>query len=153
MSKITVIPYDDKYAADLAELLLAFSEEIYGAGTVDLNRFVEDHWFIYLAMDGEKVVGFSSYIYNTYFGLRPPTIGNSYLYVMPQYRGGRAAYLLTKQTGYVSIDTGLPLELYFASDESRRVAERSIGTKGTEIYSAHLYSLEHTKQGYKFYTK
>jgi hypothetical protein len=153
MSKITVIPYDDKYVDGLEELLLAFSKEIYGAGTVDLNRFVEDHWFIYLAMDGEKVVGFSSYIYNTYFGLRPPTIGNSYVYVTPQYRGGRAAYLLSKQTGYVSIDTGLPLELYLASNESRRVAEHLIGTKGNEVYTAHIYELDHIKQGYKFYTK
>lgn len=153
MSKITVINYDDKYAADLEEMLLAFSKEIYGAGTVDLNRFVEDHWFIYLAMDGEKVVGFSSYIYNTYFGLRPPTIGNSYLYVRPQYRKGRAAYLLTKQTGYVSIDTGLPLELYYASDESKKIGERTLGITGSVIYTVHEYSLEHTKQSYNFYKK
>lgn len=153
MSKITIELYDSKYATDLEEMLVDFSQEVYGAGIADIDKFVDGHWFIYLAIKDGEPIGFSSYIYNTYFGLRPPTIGNSYLYVKPPYRKGRAAYLLTKQTGYVSIDTNLPLELYYASNESRLIGERTLGLEGSELYSVHEYPLEHTKQSYNFYKK
>lgn len=153
MSKVTIELYDSKYAADLEEMLVGFSQEVYGSGIADLDKFVSGHWFIYLAMRGDEVIGFSSYIYNNYFGLRPPTVGNSYLYVKPPYRKGRAAYLLTKQTGYVSVDTNLPLELYYASNESRLIGERTLGLEGHEMYRVHEYPLEHVKQSYNYYKK
>lgn len=153
MSKVTIELYDSKYAADLEEMLVDFSQEVYGAGTADIDTFVNNHWFIYLAMRSDEVIGFSSYIYNTYFGLRPPTLGNSYLYVKPPYRKGRAAYLLTKQTGYVCMDANLPLELYYASKESRLIGERTLGLEGSELYSVHEYPLDHIKQSYNFYKK
>ena len=153
MSKVTIELYDSKYASDLEEMLVDFSQEVYGVGSADIDKFVDGHWFIYLAMKDGEAIGFSSYIYNTYFGLRPPTIGNSYLYVKPPHRKGRTAYLLTKQTGYVSMDTNLPLELYFASNGSRLIGERILGLEGSELYRVHEFPLEHIKQSYKFYKK
>lgn len=71
MSKITIELYDSKHATDLEEMLVDFSQEVYGAGIADIDKFVDGHWFIYLAIKDGEPIGFSSYIYNTYFGLRP----------------------------------------------------------------------------------
>lgn len=143
---IEIIVYDDKYKDQLESLLRNFSNEIYGTNMANIDKFVNDHWVIYLALRGVEVIGFSSFVYNTYFGLRPPSVGNTYLYVKPAHRRGRASYLLSKQAGFVSIDTNLPLENYYASDDSRRIGTRMNGTKQYDVW---LYPVEEVKKAYQ----
>jgi len=153
MSDVEIIKYDDKYASQLHSLLLGFSTEVYGEGAADLDSFVQGHWAIYLAMKSEEVIGFSSFNINHYFGLRPPTVGNTFLYVMPEYRRGRATYLLTKQAGYVSIDTNLPLETYYAAEASRKIGQRLLKSEGHFNYDCYVYPVEEVKNGYSHYRK
>lgn len=140
-----IILYDNKYQDQLEELLIEFSSEIFGYGTADIDSFVKHHWGIYLAMKGDEVIGFSSFIYNAYYGLRPPTIGQTYLYVRPEHRRGRASYLLSKQAGYISVDSNLPLENYYASDDSKRIGNRM---QGTLMYEAYIYEPEEVAKAY-----
>lgn len=140
-----IIIYNDSYKSQLEELLKDFSKEIFGYGTANIDSFVNHHWVIYLATKGDEVIGFSSFIYNTYYGLRPPTVGQTYLYVRPEYRRGRASYLLSKQAGYISVDSNLPLENYYASDDSRRIGNRM---QGTLIYEAFIYEPEEVAKAY-----
>lgn len=149
--KITLYSYD--YHAQLEKMLVDFSQEVYGCGTANIDQFVRQHWAIYLAMKGDEVIGFSSFNINHYFGLRPPTVGNTYLYVRPAHRNSRAAYLLTKQAGFVSIELNLPLETYYASETSRKLGDRLLGVKGSFLYDTHLYSVEQIKEGYKHYKR
>lgn len=151
MAKIEVVLYDDNYKEQLEKLLVDFSHEVYGYGTANLDQFLNNHWAIYLAMKGDEVIGFSSFNINHYFGLRPPTVGNSYLYVTPAYRKGKATYLLTKQAGYVSIELNLPLETYYASDASKKIGDRLLGTEGSFMYETHFYDVDKVKEGYKHF--
>lgn len=142
---IDIVLYSDEYADELEKMLKEFSQEIFGYGTANLEQFLAQHWIIYLAKKGDEVIGFSSFIYNTYYGLRPPTVGQTYLYVRPAFRRGRASYLLSKQAGFVSIDSNLPLENYYASEESTRIGNRMQGTK---LYEAYLYDVEAVAEVY-----
>jgi len=149
----TFEPLNEHHYEELEKMLVAFSEEIYGYGQVNIDQFLEAHWAIYLAVKGEEVVGFTSFMYNHYFGLKPPTVGNTYLYVKPEYRKSKASYLLTKQAGYVSIFSELPLETYYASDASRNIGERILNATGSHMFDAHVYTLEQVREGYKYYTE
>ena len=140
-----VILYEEKYKQQLEDLLYKFSNEIFGYNMADINKFLAGHWLIYLAMKGDEVIGFSSFIYNTYYGLRPPTVGQTYLYVKENHRQGRASYLLAKQAAFVSIDTNLPLENYYASDDSRKIGNRMEGIKQFDSW---LYPVEEVKKAY-----
>lgn len=142
---ITIVLYEDKYSNSLASMLEEFSQEIFGYGTANLDQFLEHHWAVYLAKKGDEVIGFSSFIYNTYYGLRPPTVGSTYLYVKPEHRQGRASYLLSKQGAYVSIEANLPLETYYASEESARIGQRM---KGQKLYEAYLYETDEVAKAY-----
>ena len=104
-------------------------------------------------MKSEEVIGFSSFNINHYFGLRPPTVGNTFLYVKPDYRKGRATYLLTKQAGYVSIDTNLPLETYYAAEASRKIGQRLLKSEGNFHFDCYVYPVEEVKRGYTHYKK
>lgn len=150
MSKIIVEVYSDTYKQDLEGLLIEASESIYGYGTANIDNFLDGHWIVYLAKKGDEVIGFSSYTYNTYYGLRPPTVGNTYLYVKPEYRRGRASYLLSIQSAYVSVDTDLPLETYYASDESKAMSHRM---QGTLLYDAWMYEPKEMSKAYTNATK
>ena len=142
---IEVVLYEDKDADELRAMLKEFSQEIYGYGTANLEQFLAQHWVVYLAKKGDEVIGFSSFIYNTYYGLRPPTVGQTYLYVRPEHRRGRASYLLSKQAGFISVDSGLPLENYYASEASKRIGNRM---EGTLLYEAYLYEPSEVAKAY-----
>lgn len=142
MANIKIIKYTDEYSLQLADLLKELSKELYGAGTVNLKAFVERHWAIYLAVVDDKVVGLSSYSFNDYCGLRLPTMGNTYLYMTPQYRNSKAMYLLGMQFGQVSESTNLPIETYYASDKSRLLGKRM---KSTFLYDVYEYAVDDVK--------
>ena len=139
MSKlVSLVLYEDKYQDELENLLIKFSEEVFGYGTASIEQFVTQQWCIYLALRNDKVIGFASFTYNTYYGLRPPTIGFTYAYVLPEHRNTRAMYLLSIQAGILSVDNKLPLENYYASDDSFKIGRKMQGEKAyvTYIYEA-----------------
>lgn len=156
MANPKIIQYDDKYRIHLAGLLQQMSKELYGTGMVDIDSFVRHHWVIYLLMVNDKPVGFSSWIMNPYFGLRTPTVGNTYLYVEPEYRNSRSSYILTASLFCkVSAETNLPIEVYIASEHSNKVIHNRLD--GKFLYDVYEYSPEQVKVAfdnlkYKKYT-
>lgn len=145
MANFEIKLYEDKYKDDLADMLKNMSEELFGLGTVNLEAFIERHWAIYLAVVDGKAVGLSSYVFNDYFGLRLPTMGNSYLYLEPEWRNTRVSYFLGAQFGKVSEKTNLPIETYYASDTSRLLGKRM---EGKFLYDVYEYSPEAVKAPY-----
>lgn len=135
--KIELVCKDNfKHIEDLYYLLGLFSEEVYGCRKRDVNRFIEGHYAIYLLYDGFNIIGFSSFCYNDYYGLREPTIGNDYIYILKEYRCSKAFYLLSLQTGAVIESNSFNLEHYFASEDSKRCIGR---LKGKEVYTVYEY--------------
>lgn len=131
--------YEGKHLSELHGLLMALSEEVFGHGGVDLQKFIDSHYAIYLAIIRGEVVGFTSFMVNDYFGLRPSTIGNTYLYVKPEYRRSKALHLMSIQAGLVARDLNMPLEHYVATKESRLLTKR---LNGKEIYTSFEYSVD-----------
>ena len=121
--------YQEKYKESLNRLLIELSSELYGLGEANIEHFVSSHSMIYLAIDEELVVGFNAYAYNDCYGMNSPTIANTYMYVMPEYRGSKASYLLSMQTGKIIEDNEFPLELVIASDGSERILRKLKGKK------------------------
>lgn len=135
--KIELVCKDNfKHLEDLYRLLGLFSEEVYGSKKVNLHRFIDGHYAIYLMYDGFNVIGFSSFCYNDYYGLREPTIGNDYVYILSKYRCSKAFYLFSLQAGAVIEDNSLNLEHYFASEDSNRCIDR---IKGEKVYTVYEY--------------
>ena len=132
--KIRIVTYTTEYKDRLEVLLKEFSQELFGTGTVNIEDYVSTHWCVYLAVVGEDVVGVASFTYNTYFGMRKPTVGLTYLYVTPKYRNTKANYLLNLQSGVLSITNNLPLEHHYASDQSKRMSRKVNGKKVYETW-------------------
>ncbi len=133
-----IVLYSSEYKYELERLLKCFSSEVFNTGTVDIDSFIGCHWAIYLAISDGKVIGFSSFIINTYFGLRSSTLGNTYIYVDKEYRNSKAMYLFSIQAGKICIDNGFPLEHYYSSESSSRLSRKLDGKK---IYEAYIYEL------------
>jgi len=139
MMKIVI--YSSEYKSQLEELLIAFSKEIYGEGTVNLDDFIDYHWAIYLAVDSNNlVIGFSSYMFNDWFGLRKQTIGNTYVYIRPKYRGGNIVAMFIAQSIKISRESNCELENYYASENTKSIANKLV-KNGKEIYSTYIYSV------------
>ena len=134
-----LILYNGEYIDELEKLLILLSDEVFDCGSVDIDKFINCHTHIYLAIIADEVVGFTSFNVNDYFGLRPSTIGNTYLYVKPEYRRSKALHLFSIQAGLIAKDLDMPLEHYVASDASKLLTKR---LKGKEIYIAYEYSVE-----------
>jgi hypothetical protein len=156
MASPKIIQYEEKYRLHLAALLQEMSKELFGTGMVNVDKFIKNHWVIYLLLADDKVVGLSSWNINDYFGLRTPTVGNTYLYVTPEHRNSKSSYILTASLFCkVSAETKMPLEVYIASDYSRKVLESRL--QGTHSYDVYEYTPEQVKVGfdglkYKKYT-
>ena len=145
-SKVYIEAYDSSYKEELNNLLVALSRELFCVGTVNLDEFIDNHWAIYLAIQEGEVIGFSSFLINTYYGLRPATVGNTYLFVKEQYRKTRATYLLSIQSGFVCNYLNLPLENYYASEESTKISRKLNGTK---LYDVYVYEVDEVNRVYK----
>lgn len=142
MARVTIELYTPDKRHELEELLKEFSKEVFGYGDADVDSFVKSHWAIYIAYDKDEAVGFLSAVYNSYFQLRPPTIGCTYLYVKPNHRNSRVNYLLSIQLGILCVDNNLPLENYYATEQSAKIDRKM---KGTKLYTAVLYPVEEVK--------
>jgi hypothetical protein len=144
-NSVKVVKYDRSYKKELESLLQDFSKDLFNTGTADVASFVEGHWAIYLAVIDSKAVGFAGFVYNTYFGFRTPTVGLTYLYVMPEHRASKANYLLNIQSGVVCLAENLPLEHYYASENSVRMSRK---IEGTKLYEAWIYDVEQVQTAF-----
>ena len=143
MAAVEIKLYSNAYKQELNDLLVKFSQELFGDGTANVDEFIDYHWCVYLAIRDNKVIGMSSYIFNTYFGLRTPTVGNDYLYVLPEHRGSRAMWMLAVQTGKISVENNLPLEHYYTSEQTIRAGRKM---EGVTAHSTYIYSVEEVKR-------
>ena len=149
-NKTRVVLYEDKYRDQLEELLMEFSVEVFSSGSCDVDLFIESHWAVYLAVRGDKIVGFSSFVYNSYYGLREPTIGNSYIYVVPICRTGRAMYLFSLQAGKICLEHNLSLEHYYSSDSSEKLSRKLDGKK---LYETYIYEVNEVERAFSSLNK
>lgn len=140
--KVKLALYDEGYRSSLKELLKKFQKEVYGIEK-DFNiiEFEEGHnGYIYMVLNEMgKAVGFSSFCYNSYYGLREGTLGNDYIYIEPEYRNTKAMYLICIQAGTLCQNNNIPLENYYASDDSSRFIGRM---KGERIFSTYIFPVE-----------
>lgn len=131
----------------LEEMLYLFQKEVYDSDTkVDLKQFVEHHFAIYLIMDGGSVVGFSSFVWNSYFGLREPTIGNDYIYILPSHRRSNAMHMISIQAGQICVDNGLSLQHFYASESSDRLSKKLSGKK---LFTVFEYGIDEVTREYE----
>ena len=142
---IEIVQYSDVYKNQLQDILYEVSTELFNSRTVDLDAFINGHWVIYLATIEGKIVGVTSYVYNTYYGLRLETIGLDYLYVKPEYRNTRVTYKLIQQAGWLSIYHQLPLEHYYASEAAKRIGNKM---KGKKLYDTYVYEVSEVEKRY-----
>jgi hypothetical protein len=138
-----IILYQNKYRGQLEDLLRRFSSEVFNSDLYDVDKFVDNHWCIYLSVDGETVTGFSSFIKHDYYGLMPEVLGNTYIYVVPECRTSKAMYLFSIQAGKISVDNKLPLEHYYSSESSKRLSRK---LKGKKIYETYIYEFQEVER-------
>ena len=129
--------YDGSNKEELEYLLAKFSEEVYETGKYDIDKFVDNHWAIYLCVDTDTfdVVGFSSYMIVDYHGFKEDTLANTFIYIIPQYRRTKAMHLFSLQTGKIVEQHNYPVEHYYASIGSLRLSQKLEGKKEYETYS------------------
>lgn len=139
-----IVIYSDEYKSQLEGLLKKFSEELYD-GLYDLDRFIEQHWVVYLAIKDDIAIGFSSFNIIDYYGFQCDILSNDYVYVVPEHRTSKAMYLFSIQAGKICSDCGLPLEHYYASEESKKLSRKLNGKKMFETY---LYPIDEVKKEY-----
>lgn len=125
----------------LYSALLKFQKEVYGSKVpIDVNVFISSHFAIYLVVDNnDEFCGFTSFIYNDYFTMREPTVGNSYLYIEKEARRTKAMHLISIQAGKVASQLGLSLEHYIANESA---SEKFIGRlDGKKVYTTYEFRL------------
>jgi hypothetical protein len=146
MKRTNIVLYADEHNEQLYGVLDAMAKELFpdDLTCVDVDKFVSQHSFVYVALDGDKVVGVSGFVVNDYFGLRTKTVGNTYIYVLPKYRGTRAMYLFSLQAGFVSLELNMPLEHYYASKTSKALGKRMFGDI-EPAYETIVYNVEQVK--------
>lgn len=140
--KVKLTLYHDRYKYALARFLRKFQEEVYKSDTeFDIDEFIEGHHgYIYIVLGESGVpVGFTSYCYNSYYGLREATLGNDFIYIEPSYRKSRAMQLICIQTGVLCQNNNIPLENYYASDDSEKFIGRM---RGERIFSTYIFPVE-----------
>jgi hypothetical protein len=124
-------------------LLKEFQIEVFKEEQTQLQikNFIDSHTAgIYIVFSGTSAIGFTAFNKNEYFGLRKPTIANTYLYIKPKYRRTKAMHLISIQAGKVAIGHDCNLEHYYAKDSG---SVKFIGRmKGELVYNAYEYPLE-----------
>lgn len=139
-----IVLYNDSYRNQLELLLKELSESCF-EGKYDVDEFVNNHWAIYLAINVDDVVGFSSFTINNFFGFTDNVITNGYIYVKPEYRTSKAMYLFSIQAGKISEELDMRLEHCYASNESKRLSRK---LEGRKMYESYIYEKEEVKREY-----
>lgn len=108
--KVKIKLLENNYKTQLEKLLKMFSLEVFGSEKTDVDKFINNHWAIYLAIVDEKVIGFSSYNINDYYGLRENVLCNTFMYVDKKYRNTKATYMFLMQTCKICEDNSFDVE-------------------------------------------
>lgn len=140
--KVKLELYNPNHYAALERLLKMFQKDVYKINTkINMQEFIDYHYgYIYMVMNDENIaVGFTSFVYNSYYGLREATLGNDYMYIEKEYRRTRAIHLICIQAGTLCQNNDIPLENYYASDDSSRFIGRMNGNK---IFSTYIFPVE-----------
>lgn len=152
--KVELVEYKDEYLPYLYRFLRKFQEEVYGVTTeFDMKSFLAAHKnYIFMVLDAYGVpVGFTSFCWNSYYGLREATLGNDYIYIEPEYRRSRAMQLICIQAGTLCQNINVPLENYYASGDSEKFVGRM---KGERIFSTYIFPLDEvSKEAERIKTK
>lgn len=143
--KVEIIEYSEEYRYNLESLMIDCSTELFGSGTADVDSFVDRHQYIYLAVFGDDIVGFSSFLINDYFGMREPTLGNTYIYVKPKFRNTRAMYLFSIQTAILSKELEIDIEHYYENEVSSELGYKWF-CDGKKLYTVFLYNSDEVTQ-------
>lgn len=142
MKRVRLAFFEEKYRYELQKLLKLFQKDVYKeTREFDLQNFIDKHYgLIYVILNDEsECIGFTSFVYNGYFGLRGATLGNDFIYIMKDYRLTKAMHLISIQAGVLCQDYNVPLEHYYASDDSCRFIGRM---KGNRMYSTYIFPIE-----------
>ena len=140
-----IVLYSDKYRDELDVLLKEFSEKLY-SGKYCLDSFVNQHWAVYLALNSDgKVIGFSAFMIVNYLGFMDDIMANTYIYVKPEYRTSKAMYLFSIQAGKICVENDLPLEHYYASDDSKKLSRK---LKGRKMFETYVYPVDEVNREY-----
>lgn len=142
MKRVKLAFFQEKYRYDLEKLLKLFQKDVYKEyREFDLQNFIDRHYnLIYMILNDDcECVGFTSFVYNGYYGLREPTLGNDFMYILKDYRRTKAMHLISIQAGILCQDYNVPLEHYYASDDSSKFIGRM---KGNRIYSTYIFPIE-----------
>ena len=134
------------HIAYLKSALLGFQEEVFASSTeIDYNSFVNHHYAIYLIVsNNNELVGFSSFIINTYYGMRQSTVGNTYLFIEKEHRRSKAMHLISIQAGEICKELGFPLEHYIADGGG---SEKFVGRlNGKKVYTTYEFGLNEVER-------
>jgi len=130
----------EEHVAYLSSALYKFQKEVFPKKetNVDVQMFIDYHFSIYLAVsNNNEFVGFTSFNYNGYFGIKSPTIGNTYLFIEKSHRRSNAMHLMSIQSGKVCEQAGLPLEHYIVDGGG---SEKFVGRlNGKKIYTTYEF--------------
>lgn len=144
-----IYKYQDSDKEGLRELLVEFCESVYGNNgeNIDIDEFVEYNRIggIYIVKTATNFVGFITYVYNTNFGLCPPTLMCTYTFIRKEYRRSRATLLLANHQLEYGMKFNLPLEHFYASSDSLPFAKRM---ESKEVYRSYTMSVETQKEQY-----
>jgi hypothetical protein len=133
--------YSDERRDELIGLLTDMSNELFGSGMCDVDKFVDNHFATYLAVYDGKAIGLSSFHINDYFGMKESVLGNTYIYVDPKFRNTRAFYLFALQSGVMSIEMKMDLEHYYSNDTSSTLGENWLNG-GKMMYKTFVYNVK-----------
>lgn len=148
MKKVELVLFEPLHTSWLERLLENFGVEVFNSrNKIDVDRFINNHHgYIYLAVNEYGIpVGFSSFTYNDWYGLREPTLSNDFIYIEPAYRRSKAMHLFSIQAGYLCESMNLPLEHHTASAESEMLTSR---LKGKKLYTTYLYPIDSVIEEY-----
>lgn len=135
---------DDIHRDSLSLFLKEFAVEVYGNYNhlLELDSFINHHSAvgIYMVYSGTRIIGFTSFIKNTYYGMRNHTIGNDFIFIIKRYRRSKAMHLISIQSGKIAIANKCNLEHYYADGGG---STPFIGRmKGKLVYNAYEYPLD-----------
>jgi len=107
--------YENKYKLELQCLLCDYYKETNGddyigsleSASVMIDGLLTRNYFIYLAIDKGKVIGFTLLYINNQYGMTKSYIVVDHMYVLPSYRSGRAVLWLYTTIGKVMTDFGV----------------------------------------------
>lgn len=101
---------------ELIDLFIKYFKEVHGddyiGSRVKCNRMLQEmltqnKTIYYIENTDGRMVGFLVMYINDQYGMTTPTVVNDYMYVLPEFRSGKAVMLLYAMIGIVCEDVGM----------------------------------------------